>query len=192
MGDQIAAHGDKPCAGGRFAHGLQTGVEERKGGVGATGMARLLQGGKTLLLVGRRRRGENSLPLTDWRGNQLRNFGRIPERFEVNVAEQKRGNGCFGYLAALEWRFEQSWIRCGGRGTLRKSRASAQKQASHRDMPSGNCAEDAGCEIAFHQRSQKTSRLRYAVSHPSQTGSPATGFRRWGGNNAKDGAPIFQ
>jgi hypothetical protein len=148
-------------------------------------MARLLQGGKTLLLVGRRRRGENSLPLTDWRGNQLRNFGRIPERFEVNVAEQERENGCFGYLAALEWRFEQSWIRCGGRATLRKSRASAQKQASHRDMPSGNCAEDAGCEIAFHRNSLTHAHsnmslfeedewmLGFLVSHPSRNNKDA-------------------
>jgi hypothetical protein len=168
MGDQIAAHGDKPCAGGRFAHGLQAGVEERKGGVGAASMACLLQGGKALLLIRRRRREENSLPLTDWRGNQLRNFGRVPKRLEVNVAEQERGDGCFGCLAALGWRFEQNWIRCGGRATLRKSRADAQKKASQRDVPSGNGAEDAGCEIAFHRRSQKTSRLRYAVSHPSQ------------------------
>ena len=179
MGDQIAAYGDKPCAGGRFAHGLQTGVEERIGRVNSARMAVLLQRSKTLLLVRRRRRGENGLPRAHRRGNQLRNFGRIPKRLEVNVAEQERGNGCFGCVAALGWRFEQNWIRCGGRATLRKSRAGAQKKASQRDVPSGNFAEDAGCEITFHRNSLTHAHsnmslfeedewmLGFVVTHPS-------------------------
>src|ERR1035441_2345095 len=134
MGEKIAAHRDKPCIGGVAAHGLQAGVEEHKGCVDAAGMAALLQGLKTLLLIGRRSNGKNGLPLARRRCGQLWSFGRIPERFEVNIAKQERRNGGF------------SW-RLGWLATLRKGRASEQKQANQRYMPAGNGSEDAGCEI---------------------------------------------
>jgi hypothetical protein len=52
VGDQIAAHGDKSESGGVGTHGLQTGLVEREGGVGAASVATLLQGLKTLLTIG--------------------------------------------------------------------------------------------------------------------------------------------
>jgi hypothetical protein len=109
-------------------------------------MAALLQCGKTLRLIRRGCGLENSSPLAHRRSYELRNFSRIPKRLEVNVANQKRGEGSSDWRH-LVWRM----IRCDRLAALRKGSTCEQDEAYQRNLLYGCGAEDAGCKIPFHR-----------------------------------------